>query len=87
MTGVTGHGVLDVEVSFVDIQDHLDHAPGGEFCWFVVLIELIGVAIAASHAKRSGDESHGWIQLSGGKIFEYLNVLEALPGSLWNDDA
>lgn len=82
MTGVTGHGVLAVEVSFVDVEDHLDHPTCGEFLWLVVLLELIDVAIIAFHAKRSGDESHGWLELSSGKVFEYLDVLEALLGGL-----
>jgi len=87
MTGVTSHRVLPVEVAFVDVQDHLDHAACGEFRRLVVLIELIDVAIVAFHAQRPGDESHSWIELSGGKIFEYLDVLEALPGGLLLKDA
>jgi hypothetical protein len=81
MTGVTTHRALAVEASFVDVEDHLNHAPSGEFRGLVVFIELIrDVAIATAHPERAGDEGHGWIELCGGEIFEYLEVLRVLLG-------
>jgi hypothetical protein len=79
VTGVTTDSALAVEASFVDVEDHLDHAPSGEFRGLVVFIELIrDVAVATAHAERSGDESHRRIELGSGEIFEYLEVLRAL---------
>lgn len=62
MTGVTANRALPVEVSLVDVKDHLNHPAGSEFGWLLVFIKLIwDVAVVALHAQRTGDESHRWL--------------------------
>ena len=83
MAGITRDGSLTVEAAFVQIEDHLDHAPGGQLGRFVVFIEAVGdVAVAATNSERAGDEGHGRVELRCGKRFEDLDVLEFLLGGL-----
>jgi hypothetical protein len=83
MTRETANSALTVEVPFVQIKHHLDHAPRSQLCWFVVLLKLPGdVAVVASNAERTGNECHCRIQLRCRDVFEDLYVLESLCGGL-----
>src|SRR5208282_1294605 len=83
VAGVTGHFAISSETVLVDAQHHSHHVPRDLFRLFVILVKMLRhMAVAALHAERGRDESHGGDQLIGPNTLEHLNVLEHRLGGL-----